>query len=308
MQLAKAVHQQGYKVVLTGEGADEALAGYVWYKAQKIRDAIVSRLGPALPRLVRRTFLRSIGPSRRPIPERAVAGTRPVQQEMFEMIAQTRGVLYSPGMWDRLGDHDPYADLGISNERIGRWDKLNQSLYVGYKVMLAGLLMIPKGDRIAMHSSVETRYPFLDEDVVAFCSELAPEYKLRGWTEKWLLRQVSARVLPARIAARPKTMFRASMSKTFLGGDRPNWVDQLLSPESIRRAGYFDEAAVAHQRRLQTALPRLTPARGAFDVGLTCVVATQLWHHLFLGGLCELPSWEPPRLASERPLAVSSAQ
>jgi asparagine synthase (glutamine-hydrolysing) len=47
-------------------------------------------------------------------------------------------------------------------------------------MMLAGLLMIAKGDRISMNSSVETRYPFLDEDVVSFCASIAPEYKLRG--------------------------------------------------------------------------------------------------------------------------------
>ena len=50
--------------------------------------------------------------------------------------------------------------------RIARWAPLNQSLYVGYKVMLAGLLLLGKGDRIAMNSSVETRYPFLDEEVI----------------------------------------------------------------------------------------------------------------------------------------------
>jgi asparagine synthase (glutamine-hydrolysing) len=307
LQLAKEVHEQGYKVVLTGEGADEALAGYVWYKAQKIRDGVTRRVDRSLPRLARTLFLRSIGPSSRRSPEEAVAGTRPIQQEMFEMISQARGSLYGPGMWDRLGDHDPYLDLSITNDRIGRWHPLNQSLYVGYKVMLAGLLMISKGDRIAMHSSVETRYPFLDEDVITFCSEIAPEYKLRGWTEKWLLRQVSARLLPPKIAARPKTMFRASLSKTFLGHNRPPWVDQLLSPESLRRTGYFDPSTVARQRRLQGLIPRLTPARGVFDVALTCVVATQLWHHLFCGGgLCELPSWEPARHPSERPVAVTS--
>ena len=94
-------------------------------------------------------------------------------------------------------DHDPFSDLDITNDRIGRWHPLNQSLYVGYKVMLAGLLMISKGDRIAMHSSVETRYPFLDDDVIAFCASIAPEYKLHGMTEKWLLRRVAARTLPA---------------------------------------------------------------------------------------------------------------
>ena len=58
--------------------------------------------------------------------------------------------------------------------------------------MLAGLLMIAKGDRIAMNASVETRYPFLDEDVITFCAGIAPEYKMRGLTEKWILRQVAA--------------------------------------------------------------------------------------------------------------------
>ena len=62
--------------------------------------------------------------------------------------------------------------------------------------MLAGLLMVSKGDRISMHSSVETRYPFLDEDVIRFCSEIAPEYKLRGRTDKWILRQVAAQDAP----------------------------------------------------------------------------------------------------------------
>ena len=126
--------------------------------------------------------------------------------------------------------------------------------------MLAGLLMIAKGDRIAMNSSVETRYPFLDEDVVDFCASIAPEYKLRGLTEKWLLRQVAARTLPPKIANRPKTMFRASMSGTFLGPGRPAWVDQLLSPESLRATGYFDpEAVVAASGPGRCALPRITP-------------------------------------------------
>ena len=83
-----------------------------------------------------------------------------------------------------------------------RWHPLNQSLYVGYKVMLAGLLMISKGDRIAMNASVETRYPFLDDDVIAFCAGIAPEYKLRGMTEKWILRQVAAQD-PARADRQP---------------------------------------------------------------------------------------------------------
>jgi asparagine synthase (glutamine-hydrolysing) len=63
---------------------------------------------------------------------------------------------------------------------------------------------------------------------------IAPEYKLRGLKDKWLLRRVAARTLPAQIANRPKTMFRASRSEALLGPDRPRWIDQLLSPEYTR--------------------------------------------------------------------------
>jgi asparagine synthase (glutamine-hydrolysing) len=296
LRLAQCVHRQGYKVALTGEGADEALAGYVWYKTQAIRDCVTNRIGHTLPRGFRRLVMRFAAGGRPHLaPERAVCGIRPAQQDLYELISQAKPTLYSDTMRERLAGHSPYDDLDVCCDRIRRWHPLNQSLYVGYKVMLAGLLMICKGDRIAMNASVETRYPYLDEDVIAFCAGIAPEYKLRGRTEKWLLRQVATRVLPRRIARRPKTMFRACMSGTFLGPRRPAWVDQLLSPESLRATAYFDADSVARQRAWQVAIARITPARFIFDVALTCVVSTQLWHHLFCGGgLCELSSYEPP--------------
>jgi asparagine synthase (glutamine-hydrolysing) len=302
LRLAQAVHAQGYKVALTGEGADEALAGYAWYKTQRIRDRFFGVLGHGPLNLVRRLSLWMVGGgSKHRPPVNAIRGARVAQQDLYELISQSKPILYSQSMWDRLGDHLAYDDLDITNERLPRWHPLNQSLYVGYKAMLAGLLMIAKGDRIAMHSSIETRYPFLDEDVIAFCASIAPEYKLRGLTEKWLLRQVAAKTLPERIARRPKTMFRSSFSATFLGPHRPAWVDQLLSRESLQATGYFEPEGVARQRRLQVSWPRITPARAIMDLGLTDVVSTQLWHHLYCGGgLCELPTWTAPQYAGNR--------
>src|SRR5262249_23002920 len=153
--------------------------------------------------------------------------------------------------------------------------------------------LLGKGDRVAMNSSVETRYPLLDDDVIAFCSAIGPEYKIRGRTDKWLLRQVAARTLPRPIANRPKTMFRASRSEAFLSADRPAWVGQLLSPESLARTGYFD--ATKLQRELAAQPKRFrTPRKIGMDLTLTCVVATQLWHHLYCGGgLCDLPEYSP---------------
>ena len=94
---------------------------------------------------------------------------------------------------------------------------LNQSLYVGYKVLLAGLLLNHKGDRVAMANSVETRYPFLDENVIKLTSRLHPRWKLRGFrTDKYLLRQTAKRWLPDEIALRPKAMFRVPFAESFL--------------------------------------------------------------------------------------------
>jgi asparagine synthase (glutamine-hydrolysing) len=302
MRLAAAVHGQGYKVVLTGEGADEALAGYAWFKTQMLRERLSGMgLGFINP-LVRNAVIGSMHGDRSHVPPRlGIRGVRTAQQDVYDLMAQGRSFVYSPAMWRRLGDHSAFDDLGITNDRFNRWDPLNQSLYVGYKVMLAGLLLQAKGDRVSMNSSVEARYPLLDDDVIAFCASIAPEYKLRGRTDKWLLRQVAARTLPRQIANRPKTMFRASRSAAFLAPDRPGWVDQLLSPESLRATGWFDPVGVARERAAQVRYPAFTPKRIIMDLSLTCVIATQLWHHTFLGGgLCELPVWEPGTSNRER--------
>ena len=78
-------------------------------------------------------------------------------------------------------------------------------------------------------------------------------------------------------------MFRASRADAFLDADRPAWVDQLLSPESLRATGWFDPVAVARERAAQVRFPRFTPKRIIMDLSLTCVVATQLWHHILPG-------------------------
>jgi len=88
------------------------------------------------------------------------------------------------------------------------------------------MLLSAKGDRAVRSASTEGRYPFLDDSVVEFCSQIAPEYKLRGWTDKWLLRQVAERVLPPQTSRGRKTMFRANLGRAFLGPRRPAWVDR----------------------------------------------------------------------------------
>jgi asparagine synthase (glutamine-hydrolysing) len=295
IRLAEAVHEHGYKVVLTGEGADEALAGYGWFKMQKFQQAT----GWLLPRLrfaLGRGGLRVAGSKhpRQRTPFRALRGVRTAQQGIFEFIGRSRETLYSAGMWSSLADHSPFDDLDLTNERLPRWHSLNQAIYVDYHSFLPGLLLSSKGDRSAMNSSVETRPPFLDEDVIAFCARLNPHYKLHGWTEKWLLRRVADRLLPPHVSRRRKHGFHADFARTFLDADRPPWVDELLSPESLRRSGYFDPAGVDKVRARLTRPRRLLPLFSQ-DIGMTAVIATQLWHHTFCGGgLASLPTWSSP--------------
>jgi asparagine synthase (glutamine-hydrolysing) len=152
-----------------------------------------------------------------------------------------------------------------------------------------------------MANSVEARYPFLDEDVIAFASRIHPRWKLHGLRgDKYILRQAAARILPEAVAQRKKAMFRAPLAETFLAKP-PTFVRDLLSPDSLARAGYFDAAAVGRDSALLMSGGKL----GTFaSLGLGGVIATQLWHHLYLGGgLCELPHVEHQRVAE--PTAAS---
>ena len=169
-------------------------------------------------------------------------------------------------MWQRLGDHSPYSTTWTSpTTGCTRWHPLNQSLYVGYKVMLAGLLIIGKGDRIAMNSSVETRYPLLDDDVIAFCAAIAPEYKLHGMTEKWILRQVAARTLPVADRQPPQDdVPRQPGPRRSSARSRPAWVDQLLSPRvAPRRPATSTPTAVLRERAAADAYCPGSPRRGS---------------------------------------------
>ena len=171
----------------------------------------------------------------------------------------------------------------IPLERAQRWHPLNRGVWVAGRVTLAGHLLQAKGDRVAMHSSVEVRYPFLDEDVFAFLAKLHPRWKLHGFRDKHLLRLLAERWLPPSVYRRRKVIFRAPLD-SFHMEPEPPFVGQLLSEESLRRTGYFDVAAVHHWRRAFRQMRVGSLPRLSVEMGLTAVVATQLWHHLDSGG------------------------
>lgn len=294
LQLARRVHANGQKVVLTGEGADEWLAGYPWYKAAKLLGYLDLIRGLRLSDLAVRSYL---GLSHIPQYPRefrrdveASVGGPNAWVEAYGMLGLSKLLFYAPPMRQVLEQNQPWAALGMNLERAKRWAPLNRGLWVGARVTLAGLLLQAKGDRVAMHSSVEVRYPFLDEDVFDFTSRLAPRWKLRGLRDKYLLRLVAERWLPKEVARRHKVIFRAPLD-SFHMDPEPPFVGQLLSEESLRRTDYFDVAAVQHWRKAFRQMRTGSLPRLSVEMGLVAVVATQLWHHTFIdGSLADLPT------------------
>ena len=297
LMLAKRVHSNGQKVVLTGEGADEWLAGYPWYKIARIMGALDMFPGLRLSNVARRGFLRlnkvpQYSPGFRDGLEKAVGGPN-AWIDSYGVLALSKLRLYSGSMREVREQNHPWTTLGLDLDRAKQWDPLNRGLWVGARVTLAGHLLQAKGDRVAMHSSVEARYPFLDEDVFDFTAKLHPRWKLKGFRDKHLLRLVAERWLPKEIARRNKVIFRAPLDSFHIDPE-PKFVGELLSEESLRRTGYFDVAAVTHWRKAFRQMRVGSLPRLSMEMGLAAVVATQLWHHTFIDGtLAELPRWTP---------------
>ena len=314
LQLSGRVHSCGQKVVLTGEGADEWLVGYPWYKAAKLMGFLDVIPGLGLSNVARNVYLHA-----NKIPHFSNAWRREVEHavggpnawiDAYGLLAISKLRFYSKSMHESVAQTNPWTELGFPLDRAKRWHPLHRGVWIAARVLLAGHLLQAKGDRVAMHSSVEVRYPFLDEDVFDFLSKLHPRWRLRGFKDKHLLRLLAERWVPKSVARRHKVIFRAPLD-SFHMDPEPPFVSQLLSDESLGRTGYFDIAAVRRWRNdfrkmRAGSLPRLS-----VEMGLMAVVATQLWHHLFMGeSLAELPDWSAipspaAREAATEPAAIA---
>ncbi len=285
LMLARAVHQHGYKVALTGEGSDEWLAGYPWYKVNRLLNFFDVIPGLPVSQVLRRGILAVAGApkgSAKYIKRiRQTLGHHSSFQEIYSIMSLSRLRFFSPRLREALADHIPYLDFEPNLTRMTNWHPLNRSLYWAGRIHLAGHLLSLKGDRVSMNSSVEARYPFLDEEVFQFLARLHPRWKMRGFKDKYILRLLCERYLPKEVAWRPKGMFRAPLD-SFWGKTVPPFVDELLSEESLRKTDYFDIGAVQSWRKAIQENRVGVFQRSSIELGLVGVVATQLWHHIFI--------------------------
>ena len=285
--LSGLVRAKQFKVVLTGEGADEFLAGYDIFKEAKIRrfwaarpdsqfrPGLFNRIYPWLAGLSRANYVQAffgMGLTETHAPDyshsirwRTTARTKRFFSEDLQRSIQE-------GQQELTPFHPDGFDA---------WHPLHKAQYLEISIFLSQYLLSSQSDRVAMGHSVEGRFPFLDHRVVEFCNHLPPTLKLRGLTEKYLLKEISREWLPPDITDRPKQPFRAPIHRAFFNETPPEYLEELLSPSTLKASGFFNPQAVGH---LVAKLKQNLPLSETDDMALAGIISTQLVDRQFLSG------------------------
>jgi len=234
---------QHVKVVLTGEGSDELLAGYGRYRRtiwnlemgrryNKLtpsiaRNSIRNQIERTLPsgrlrQKLMRTFL-VLSPELESIYfDNFAVFSAPMQQNMFTRTTR-----------ERIGSIDPYRELRRVLARVKDLSLLDGLLYADIKTYLHELLM--KQDQMSMATSIESRVPFLDHKLVEFTAGMPDTMKLRGGTTKFVLRESMKGVLPDRILSRSKMGFPVPIGRWFRGPFKSIIDEYVLSDRALAR-------------------------------------------------------------------------
>ncbi len=247
MALSGLAAQYG-KVVLTGEGSDEALGGYRFFRWEAFQQSCHGILAG----LVARRYRRSLGELNPMMPTEAdrqwadeVFGFYPAAMMKFRYMRMLRAMLYTDDMLARSQQADDREfTTALPRETLKTLDPLNRSLYVSSRVFMANHLLGAHGDRALMANSVEGRYPFLDRRVQELLATVPPKFKTRWTTDKYLLRRAMADRLPDEVIKRRKKPFLAPFGTPFVGETATELIRDLLSPRMLREYGFFDPTKV----------------------------------------------------------------
>lgn len=299
--LAGLVRESGYKVVLTGEGADEMLGGYDVFKEAKLRrfwarqpesktrPQLLKRLYPWMKQMRAQplSYLRAFFH----VHEEDLASPFFSHLPRWRLTQQLTS-LFSADVRDALRDegHDPLATLRDRlPQSFAQWDPFAQAQYLESTTLLPGYILSSQGDRMAMGRSIEGRFPFLDVRVMEYAARLHPNEKMKVLDEKHVLKQAAAKrgLVPDAVRRRPKQPYRAPDSQSFFaptgGGGvtaaRQAYIGELLSKEALAQSGLFDVDAVS---ALVDKARRGGAVSARDNMGFVFVLSTQLLRDRFL--------------------------
>lgn len=295
--LSKLVRDKKFKVVLTGEGADEFLGGYDIFKESKVR-----RFWAQNPDSKWRShLLKRLYPD---IADLNAAGAAYLSAFFGAGLKETDSPDYSHSIrWRNnrrttrffskdfagaIADQQAREQSAVRYpETFKSWGDLEKAQYLEITVFLSQYLLASQGDRVAMAHSVEGRYPFLDVRVMEFCNKLPSRLKLRGLTDKFLLRQVASKYLPKQIWQRRKRPYRAPIHRSFFNQATPDYVRELLSDSHVAASGVFNPMAV---RQLVAKLEQGKAVGETDDMALVGILSTLLVQQKFLSNFTAVPS------------------
>lgn len=254
--LSKAVRDVGYKAVLTGEGSDEIFGGYadlrrdmLLYNTQDRDENTVQRLLEELRRnnVIASGYLVSDEISMPVKSVQRTLGFVPTWIETCSGISLKIRSLYSPEFTTQFANQDAYRvwlnQIDVQGQLAGR-EPVHQSLYVRSKTDLLHLLLRMYGDGMEMAHSVEGRLPFLDHHVVELVCQIPISLKIRGMTEKYVLREAARPCLTDTIYHRQKHPFVSPPPSL-----KPNEIFHQLTEDTLRSSvmaslPFFNQAKV----------------------------------------------------------------
>jgi asparagine synthase (glutamine-hydrolysing) len=273
--LSRAVRDAGYKVVMTGEGSDEILGGYAHFRrdmllynqaGQDPRDTqrMLKDLEKANP--VSRGLLLPDGEAGPLIGLKRLLGFVPSWCETFSARGVKIRAILSDDMLQAFGRRDGYSgllsELDIQHQLAGR-DPVHQSLYLWAKTVLPNYVLTMLGDRMEMAHSIEGRVPFLDHHVVEVICSQPVNQKIRGMTEKYVLREATRDVLTDTVYRRQKHPFLTPPAALNPEGRLGVMAQDMLRGKALAAIPFFDQRKVV---ALLDELPEMdTGERVAFD-------------------------------------------
>lgn len=239
------------KVVLTGEGSDEMLAGYNRYRVTEFNARLGALYEHFLPAFARRGIGRAVGALPLKSRVRQIASrtflTRGLNLDdlyldnfaVFSRAAQS--TLLAGAIREQCTEIHPYAAHHAALERVRGNPLVAQMLYTDAHTYLQELLM--KQDQMSMAASIESRVPFLDHPLAEWVAKLPQSVKLRGSTTKWILRAAMRDRLPAPVLDRKKMGFPVPVGAWLRGRWRP-LLDEYVTGGRARERNLFDKTAV----------------------------------------------------------------
>ena len=290
--LSELVRKNDFKVVLTGEGADEVFAGYNIFKEDRVRRFWArqpnSKLRPMLlERLYPYIFSQANARARAFLEDFFRKSLTQVNSPAYSHLIRWNNTallktFFSDELQGMIGKLPDFVERFISTlpSDFMSWDSLSRAQYTEMTIFLSNYLLSSQGDRMAMGHSVEGRFPFLDHRIVEFACSMPPKYRLNGLKEKFILKEASRGLIPSELRRRPKQPYRAPISRCFFGKGSPDYVGELLSEEAIRRTGYF------HPKKVGRLVAKCERQEGHLaserkNMAVVGILSTQLLDYLF---------------------------